>query len=91
MPTSSPTLAKAGIGRRSDRVGGDVIIEVIILEARGGNAGLGCFHDIDIGFKEFAGREGMRLWRAGSLNDSHLLTQALADLVRSRITARQAI
>ena len=41
-------------------------------------------YDIDIGFKQFAEKEGMRLWRADSLNDSPLLTAALADLVRSR-------
>ena len=27
-------------------------------------------YDIDIGFKQFAEKEGMRLWRAESLNDS---------------------
>ena len=42
-------------------------------------------YDIDIGFKQFAEKEGMRLWRAESLNDSPLLTAALADLARSRI------
>jgi ferrochelatase len=42
-------------------------------------------YDIDIGFKEFAEKEDMRLWRAESLNDSGLLTGALADLARSRI------
>ena len=41
-------------------------------------------YDIDIGFKQFAAREGMSLWRADSLNDSPLLTAALADLARSR-------
>ena len=41
-------------------------------------------YDIDIGFKEFAEKEGMRLWRAESLNDSPTLTGALADIVRSR-------
>jgi len=41
-------------------------------------------YDIDIGFKEFAKKEGMRLWRAESLNDSRLLTAALADVARSR-------
>jgi len=41
-------------------------------------------YDIDIGFKEFAAKEGMKLWRADSLNDSPLLTAALADIVRSR-------
>jgi protoporphyrin/coproporphyrin ferrochelatase len=42
-------------------------------------------YDIDIGFKQFADREGMRLWRADSLNDSPLLAAALADVARSRL------
>ena len=42
-------------------------------------------YDIDIGFKQFAEKEQMRLWRAESLNDSSLLTEALADVVRSRM------
>ena len=42
-------------------------------------------YDIDIGFKQFAEKEKMRLWRAESLNGSELLTQALADLSRSRL------
>jgi ferrochelatase len=42
-------------------------------------------YDIDIGFKKFAGKEGLQLWRAESLNDSPLLTAALAELARSRI------
>jgi ferrochelatase len=42
-------------------------------------------YDIDIGFKQFAEKEGMRLWRAESLNDSPLLTAALADVARSRL------
>ena len=37
-------------------------------------------YDIDIGFRQFAEKEGMRFWRAESLNDSPLLTAALADL-----------
>jgi len=41
-------------------------------------------YDIDIGFQEFARNQGMRLWRAESLNESPLLIQALADIVRSR-------
>jgi ferrochelatase len=44
-------------------------------------------YDIDIGFKQFAEKEGMRLWRAESLNDSPLLIAALADLASSRISA----
>lgn len=42
-------------------------------------------YDIDIAFKEFAEKEGMRLWRTESLNGSPLLTAALADVVRSRM------
>jgi protoporphyrin/coproporphyrin ferrochelatase len=41
-------------------------------------------YDIDIGFKEFAEAQGMKLWRAESLNASPLLTEALADIVQSR-------
>jgi ferrochelatase len=44
-------------------------------------------YDIDIAFKQFAEKEGMRLWRAESLNGSQTLTAALADLVRSRVGA----
>jgi protoporphyrin/coproporphyrin ferrochelatase len=42
-------------------------------------------YDIDIGFRQFAEKEGMRLWRAESLNDSPLLAAALADLARARL------
>jgi len=44
-------------------------------------------YDIDIGFKRFADTQGMRLWRAESLNDSPLLAAALADITRSRLVA----
>jgi ferrochelatase len=44
-------------------------------------------YDIDIFFKQFAEKEGMRLWRAESLNGSTLLTSALAELVRTRMKA----
>jgi protoporphyrin/coproporphyrin ferrochelatase len=44
-------------------------------------------YDIDIGFKQFAEKQGMRLWRAESLNDSPLLAAALADVARSRLAA----
>jgi protoporphyrin/coproporphyrin ferrochelatase len=47
-------------------------------------------YDIDIGFKQFAENHGMRVWRAESLNDSPLLTKALADVARSRL-AKSAI
>jgi len=42
-------------------------------------------YDIDIGFKQFADREGMKLWRAQSLNGSPLLTKALADIASKRM------
>jgi len=42
-------------------------------------------YDIDIFFKQFAEKEGMRLWRAESLNGSKTLTAALAELARSRL------
>jgi len=42
-------------------------------------------YDIDIGFKQFAENEGVRLWRAESLNFSPLLARALADIARSRL------
>jgi ferrochelatase len=42
-------------------------------------------YDIDIAFKQFAEKEGMRLWRAESLNGSRLLTEAIAELVRSHM------
>jgi ferrochelatase len=45
-------------------------------------------YDIDIGFKGFAEKEGMRVWRAESLNDSPLLTRALAEIVRGRVIGR---
>jgi protoporphyrin/coproporphyrin ferrochelatase len=41
-------------------------------------------YDIDILFKNVAEEQGIRLWRAESLNDSPLLTSALAQIVRSR-------
>ncbi len=43
-------------------------------------------YDIDIGFKQFAEAQDMRLWRAESLNDSSLLAAALADVARTRLS-----
>jgi len=42
-------------------------------------------YDIDIAFKSFAGKQGIKLWRAESLNGSPLLAAALADIVRNRL------
>jgi protoporphyrin/coproporphyrin ferrochelatase len=44
-------------------------------------------YDIDIAFRQFAEKEGMRLWRAESLNGSRTLTAALAEIVSSRVNA----
>jgi ferrochelatase len=66
------------------------------LKARGHRAvflqpiGFLCDHvevlyDIDIAFREFAEKEGMRPWRAESLNESATLIAALADVARSRL------
>jgi ferrochelatase len=48
-------------------------------------------YDIDIAFRQFAEKLGMRLWRAESLNDSSLLTKALADIARSRLQAASGL
>ena len=75
---------------------GPTVEETILeLKAEGHNGvfvqpiGFLCDHvevlyDIDLAFKEFAGKNGMRLWRAESLNGSSTLTAALADIVRCR-------
>ncbi|MGA8541752.1 MAG: ferrochelatase, partial [Terriglobales bacterium] len=47
-------------------------------------------YDIDIAFKQFAEKEGMRLWRAESLNGSKTLTAAMAEVVNSRMKAAGA-
>lgn len=65
--------------------------KILSLKQNGDNAvfiqpiGFLCDHvevlyDIDIAFKQFAEKQGMDLTRAESLNDSPLLTAALADL-----------
>ncbi len=43
-------------------------------------------YDVDIAFKNFAAEQGMKLWRAESLNGSPLLTAALAEVARSRLS-----
>jgi ferrochelatase len=71
---------------------------ILALKQKGHNAvflqpiGFLCDHvevlyDIDIGFKRLAEQNGMRLWRAESLNLSPLLTAALAGLARTRLAA----
>ncbi len=41
--------------------------------------------DIDILFREFADKLGIRIWRAESLNNSVPFAQAIADIVRTRL------
>ena len=50
-------------------------------------------YDIDVIFKQFAEKEEMRMWRAESLNDSPLLTAALAEIAHVSIAehARNAM
>jgi ferrochelatase len=73
---------------------------ILQLQAKGHNGvfiqpiGFLCDHvevlyDVDIMFREFAEKNGMRLWRAESLNDSPTLIAALADVARSRMGARE--
>ena len=47
-------------------------------------------YDIDILFRQFAEQEGIRLWRAESLNGSRTFTAALADIVRTRLSGPRA-
>ncbi|MBS1850351.1 MAG: ferrochelatase [Acidobacteria bacterium] len=42
-------------------------------------------YDIDIAFRELAEKEGLRLWRAESLNASPLLAAAMAEITRARL------
>jgi ferrochelatase len=44
-------------------------------------------YDIDIAFKETAHELGLKLWRAESLNDSPILTQALAEIATGKYQA----
>jgi len=47
-------------------------------------------YDVDIVFRDYAAAKGITLWRTESLNDSPLLIEALAALVREAIRARAA-
>ena len=42
-------------------------------------------YDVDIAFRKYAEDLGMKLWRAESLNDSSLLTAAIADIARGQL------
>ena len=47
-------------------------------------------YDVDIMFREYAGRLGMKLYRAESLNDSPSFVKAVAELARTRLEAARA-
>lgn len=77
-------------------IGPTVEETILMLKEKGHNGvfiqpiGFLCDHveilyDIDVAFHEFAEKQGMRLWRAESLNDSPTLTAALADVARQRL------
>jgi ferrochelatase len=44
-------------------------------------------YDVDIMFRDFAGKRGMKLYRAESLNVSPLCVRAVAELARARLSA----
>ncbi|MGA2989051.1 MAG: ferrochelatase [Candidatus Korobacteraceae bacterium] len=43
-------------------------------------------YDIDIAFRQFADQQGMRLWRAESLNDSSTFARAVAAVAAARLS-----
>jgi ferrochelatase len=45
-------------------------------------------YDIDIAFKKYAQDNGMKLWRAESLNDSPLFIKAIVDVARERLQVK---
>jgi ferrochelatase len=47
-------------------------------------------YDIDIGFRDFAAKRDVKLYRAESLNDSPTFVRAVADIARARIAAMPA-
>jgi ferrochelatase len=92
------TFAYQSAGRTSDRwLGPDVLAVLRQLHGEGAVTAVVCsvgfitdhlevLYDLDVDARTRAGQLGMRLIRAGSLNDHPLLIEALADLVQT--TAR---
>lgn len=97
MTVDDWVLAFQSQGASGGEWSGPTVEETIVaLKARGHRGvfiqpvGFVCDHievlyDIDIAFQEFAAQQGMKLWRAESLNDSPTLIAALADIARSRL------
>lgn len=99
LPAENWTFAFQSQGMSGGAWLGPTVEETILaLKAKGHKGvfiqpiGFLCDHvevlyDIDIAFRQFAEKEGLRLWRAESLNDSALLTEALADIAKARIAS----
>jgi ferrochelatase len=48
-------------------------------------------YDVDIGFRAFAGEQGLKMWRPESLNDSNTLVAALAKLASTQLALASGI
>jgi ferrochelatase len=85
-PWLGPTVESAMLERKRQGHKGVVIAPV----------GFVCDHvevlyDIDIGFREFAGEQGLRMWRPESLNVSATFVAALAKLASTRLALASGI
>ena len=85
-PWLGPTVESAMLERKRQGHKGVVIAPV----------GFVCDHvevlyDIEIGFREFAGEQGLRMWRPESLNVSATFVAALAKLASTRLALASGI
>jgi ferrochelatase len=85
-PWLGPTVESAMLERKRQGHKGVVIAPV----------GFVCDHvevlyDIDIGFREFAGEQGLKMWRPESLNVSATFVVALAKLASTRLALASGI
>jgi protoporphyrin/coproporphyrin ferrochelatase len=48
-------------------------------------------YDVDIGFREFAKEQGLKMWRPESLNESNTLVAALAKLASTQLALASGI
>ncbi|MFI5106592.1 MAG: ferrochelatase, partial [Terriglobales bacterium] len=85
-PWLGPTVERAMLERKKEGHQGVVIAPI----------GFVCdhvevFYDVDIGFREFAGEQGLKMWRPESLNESPTLVAALAKLASTRLALASGI
>jgi protoporphyrin/coproporphyrin ferrochelatase len=97
LPDSDWTFAFQSQGMSGGPWIGPTVEETMLsLKAKGSRGvfiqpvGFLCDHvevlyDIDISFKQFAEKQGIKLWRVESLNGSNTLTAALVEIVATRI------